>query len=38
MDCIEADLTLKKEDFKDYSKERLSTIYHENVVFYFPCI
>ena len=31
MDFIEAGLTLKKEDFNDYIKERLLTIYHENI-------
>ena len=37
MDFIETGLTLKKEDFNDYIKERLLTIYHENI-FYFPFI
>ena len=31
MDFIEADLTLKKEDFNDHIKERLLTIYHKNI-------
>ena len=34
---IEAGLTLKKENFNDYIKERLLTIYHENI-FCFPFI
>ena len=37
MDFIEAGLTLKRENFNDYIKERLFTIYHENI-FYFPFI
>ena len=35
MNFIEAGLTLKKENFNDYIKERLH--YHENI-FYFPFI
>ena len=33
MDFIEAGLTLQKEDFNDYIKERLLTIYQENISF-----
>ena len=31
MDFTEAGQTLKKENFNDYIKERLLTIYHENI-------
>ena len=37
MDFIEPGLSLKKENFNDYIKERLLTIYHKNI-FYFPFI
>ena len=33
MDFIEAGLTLKKENFNVYIKERLLTIYQENIFF-----
>ena len=37
MDFIEAGLTLRKEDFNDYIKEPVLTIYQQDI-FYFPFI
>ena len=37
MDFIKVGLTLKKENFNDYIKEGLLTIYHDNI-FYFRLI